>query len=234
MKERPAMSKSGPRPGALALPALLAGLLLLTAGGAAGAEVWKCKGPDGGTVFSDVPCPASGAPVEERRLRGNAIEGPRPAVATAAEPAPAPPIAQPPVNDCPGDQELRDMETRANSRSLGDKEKAFMQDEIRRVRQCRKGQGRYTAADWAISREAQAAQSSNTGAADARRRAEGMHSAADPAEGERIVQQRIGEEIADRNLARQQRARALPPPAPPVQPPCPPASGPVKNAGPCR
>lgn len=206
-------------------------LALATAGVVQAAEVWKCKGPDGGVLFSDAPCPAKGVALDERQLRGNSIDGPRlPAQQSANELRPE--SAAPTGNDCPGDLELRNMETRANSTTLGDKEKAFMQDEIRRVRQCRKGHGRYTAADWAISREAQAAQSSNTGAADARRRAEGMHSAADPTEGERIVQQRIGEEIAERNLARHQhRARALQPPPPR---PCPPASGPVKNAATCR
>lgn len=214
------------------------GLLALAAGGATqAAEVWKCKGPDGGVLFSDAPCPTQGVALDERQLRGNAIDGPRlPAQQSAAEPRPDSTATA--GNDCPGDLELRNMETRANSTSLGDKEKAFMQDEIRRVRQCRKGQGRYTAADWAISREAQAAQSSNTGAADARRRAEGMHSAADPAEGDRIVQQRRGEEIAERNLARQQlrQQQQLPPPrpAPAPLPPCPPASGVIKNAATCR
>ena len=52
--------------------------------------------------------------------------------------------------------------------------------------QCRAGQGRYREADWIISREAQAAQTqiSDRARYDARLRAEAMHSAADPAEGE--------------------------------------------------
>lgn len=194
-------------------------LSLLLACAASQAEVWKCKAADGSTVFSDRPCPGSGTALDSARLRGNAIEGPRPSAASAPEERPAeaaPAAAPPPANDCPGDQEIRHMETRASSTSLGEKERAFMQDEIRRARQCRKGQGRYSAADWAISREAQAAQSNLSGAAEARRRAEGMHSAADPAEGERIAQQRLAEERAERQLTRLQQLRAQP-----LPPPCP-------------
>lgn len=165
------------------------------------AEVWQCRDAQGQISFSDRPCPSQGQALDARRLQGNVVEAPR--RAAASQPASAATESQArsePVNDCPGDQELRDMEVRANSRSLGDAERAFMQDEIRRVRQCRKGQGRYSAEDWRISREARAAQSSSN-AADARRRAEDMHSAADPAEGERIAKQRR----AEQELARPRR-----------------------------
>lgn len=186
----------------LTLAWLLAALI-----GSAQAEVWKCRAPDGSTIFSDRPCPGSGSAIEERQLRGNAIDGPRlsPAAPAGAASLPAAdsPSAAAPANDCPGDQELRHMETRASSTTLGDKERAFMQDEIRRVRQCRKGLGRYSAADWAISREAQAAQSNLKGAAEARRRAEDMHSAANPQEGERIERQRQAEAAAERQAQRQ-------------------------------
>ena len=96
------------------------------------------------------------------------------------------------------------METRANSTTLGDAERQFLQDEVRRVRQCRSGKGRYTEADWAISREAQAAQTqlSERARYDARQRAEAMHSAADPEEGDRIARRRIAEERAQRRAER--------------------------------
>jgi hypothetical protein len=190
-------------------------------------EVWKCKQRDGGIAFSDVPCPGAGEALEPRRLQSNVADAPR-LPAAASKPLDAG-LPQPPVNDCPGDLELRNMETRANSTTLGDRERAFMQDEIRRVRQCRKGQGRYTAEDWALSREAQNAQSSSN-AEKARLRAEGMHSAADPLEGDRIARQRENEAIAERNLARMQKRQRAAPPSP-----CPPggASGP-RNAVTCR
>lgn len=195
--------------------ATLAGLVCLAA--PARAEVWKCKAADGSTVFSDRPCPGQGRALDERQLRGNAIDGPRlpqtsrtpSEIPVAAEPAPSAP-----PNDCPGDQELRHMETRASSTTLGDQELAFLRDEIRRARQCRKGQGRYTAADWAISREAQAAQSNLKGAAEARLRAEGMHSAADPQEGERIAQQRRAQERIGQRLRNEQDRAFGPRPLP--------------------
>lgn len=165
------------------------------------AEVWQCRDAQGQISFSDRPCPSQGRALDARRLQGNVVDAPR--RAADSQPASAAMESQArsePINDCPGDQELRDMEVRANSRSLGDAEREFMQDEIRRVRQCRKGQGRYSAEDWRISREARAAQSSSN-AADARRRAEDMHSAADPAEGERIAKQRR----AQQELARPRR-----------------------------
>lgn len=197
--------------------------------GEARAQVWRCTAQDGSTVFSDRPCPGKGSQMDERSLRGNAIEAPRlPSTTAATErpaPAEAPVIA--PVNDCPGDQELRHMETRASSTTMGEKEVAFMRDEIRRARQCRKGQGRYTAADWAISREAQAAQSNLRGAAEARLRAEGMHSAADPQEGERIAQQRRAEERMSQRLKTEQDRAHGPRPQP-----CPPA--PAGQTGNCR
>lgn len=200
-------------------------LLMVGMGTAAQAQVWKCKQRDGGVSFSDVPCPGAGEPVEQRRLQSNVADAPR-LPPPANKPAASGP-ALPPTNDCPGDLELRNMETRANSTSLGDRERAFMQDEIRRVRQCRKGQGRYTAEDWALSRQAQEAQSSSN-AEKERLRAEGMHSAADPLEGDRIVRQRESEALAARNQARMERRRAQQPPV--LPPPCP-ASG---ATTPCR
>lgn len=176
------------------------GLGLWLALAAAGAQpVWKCE--EGGKVrFSDKPCPGSGQPVSERSLQPNVVDSIKPeaarAAASAASGAAAPAPTAAAGNSCPGDGEIRSMETRANSTTLGDHERQFLQDEVRRVWQCRKGQGRYTDADWAISRDAQARQT-NTGdrdRRDARLRAEAMHSAADPDEGDRIARRRIAEE----------------------------------------
>lgn len=198
----------------------LAGLLALMLSGLAGpalAEVWKCRGEDGSVRFSDKPCPGSGETIEARRLQPNVVDAVRPPspASGAAREAESDTLSRPPANDCPGDQELRDMEVRANSRTLGDAEKTFMQDEIRRVFQCRKGQGRYTWEDWKISREARAAQSSSN-AESARRRAEAMHSAADPVEGDRIAQLRRDAERQEAlAAARQRRLHQQPrPPAP--------------------
>jgi hypothetical protein len=183
-------------------------MLALSVSGAAAQQVWKCE--VGGKVhFSDKPCPQAGQPLPERNLQPNVVEALRPedvqATLGRASAASAPPA--PSGNACPGDGEVRGMEVRANSTTLGDAERQFLQDEVRRVRQCRAGQGRYREADWVISREAQAAQTqlSDRARYDARLRAEAMHSAADPDEGDRIARRRIAEEKMQRRQQQLQR-----------------------------
>lgn len=171
--------------------------LALLGSGAKAQQVWKCE-VAGEVRFSDKPCPGSGQPVAERSLQPNVVESLKPeavrAALGAAPGASAP--AAPAGNACPGDAEVRGMETRGNSTTLGDPERQFMQDEVRRVLQCRAGRGRYTEADWVVSRQAQAAQTQLSARArhDARLRAEAMHSAADPEEGDRIARRRLAEE----------------------------------------
>lgn len=198
--------------------ALWALALCVVAGGASAQQVWKCD-VGGKVVFSDKPCPQAGQPVPERALQPNVVDSLKPETVRAAlatAPASAPPVAA--GNVCPGDGELRGMETRANSTTLGDAERRFMQDEVRRVRQCRGGQGRYSDADWAISREAQAAQSqlSERVRRDARIRAEDMHAAADPDEGDRIARRRIAEERMHQRRAERREQRGQNPASPPL------------------
>lgn len=181
------------------------GLCLLLSSAAA-QPVWKCE-VAGKLVFSDKPCPQAGQPLAERSLQPNVVEALKPAVVDAAMGRP-PAASAPPAPDgsaCPGDSEIRGMETRAHSTTLGDAERQFLQDEVRCARQCRNGQGRYREADWAISREARAAQTQIGDRArhDARLRAEAMHSAADPQEGDRIARRRIAEETMQRREQRQ-------------------------------
>lgn len=108
------------------------------------------------------------------------------------------------------------MEVSARSATRSKKEIDFLQDEIRRARQCRKGQGNYTEDDWRISRDAQAAQGSviHRKRQDAKARAEGMHSAADPIEGDRIQRERLAEEERRAIRARQGEEANGPPNAP--------------------
>ena len=187
--------------------------LCLAMSGVGAQQVWKCE-VNGKINFSDKPCPQAGQPVAERSLRPNVVEAIKPEVVDAAM-GRAPAASAPPVasgNACPGDSEVRSMETRANSTTLGDAERQFLQDEVRRVRQCRSGQGRYRDADWVISREAQAAQTqiSDRARQDARLRAEAMHSAADPDEGDRIARRRIAEEKMQRRQQQQlQRVQGM-------------------------
>lgn len=199
----------------------VAAMVLLVAGASA-QQVWKCE-VDGQVRFSDKPCPGSGQPVSERTLQPNVVDSLKPETVRealgrpAAASAPAGPAA-PSGNVCPGDAEIRGMETRGNSTTLGDPERQFMQEEVRRALQCRAGRGRYTDADWAISRAAQAAQSqlSERARRDARARAEAMHSAADAEEADRIARRRIAEERLQqrqqRGLLRGQNAASTPSP----------------------
>lgn len=194
-------------------------MLCLSLSGAWAQQVWKCE-VAGKVVFSDKPCPQAGQPVSERSLQPNVVDAIKPEVVNAALGRPtgasAPEAALPSGNACPGDGEIRGMETRGNSTTLGDAERLFMQDEVRRALQCRAGRGRYTEAGWAISREAQAAQTqlSDRVRQDARLRAEAMHSAADPEEGDRIARRRIAEERMQRQQQRQQQRAANPAIAP--------------------
>ncbi|MBL8278187.1 MAG: DUF4124 domain-containing protein [Pelomonas sp.] len=184
----------------------VAAAMVLLVSGASAQQVWKCE-VDGQVRFSDKPCPGSGQPVSERTLQPNVVESLKPETVREAlgRPAAASAPAGPAGNVCPGDGEIRSMETRGNSTTLGDPERQFMQEEVRRALQCRAGRGRYTDADWSISRAAQAAQTqlSERARRDARVRAEAMHSAADPEEADRIARRRIAEE---RLQQRQQRA----------------------------
>ncbi len=183
-------------------------LMALIGAQAMAAEVWKCQVGDQ-IKYSDRPCPVAGEALPARSLQGNvvdaAVKKPVAEAANGAMPS-LPSGSRPEANVCPGDLEISAMETRASSISLSPEAKAFMQDEVRRARQCRKGQGRYAAADWEISRQAQAAQSSHSSAQDARRRAEDMHSAADPTEGDRINSMRE-QERAQREAQRRQDQR---------------------------
>lgn len=185
------------------------------------ATVWKCKDGDR-VIFSDAPCPSTGAPIEARRLQPNVVRAhpvPQPATADTELPrqfsggmATSMSAPQGSAGVCPSDQEIRNMEVSARSatRSAGDVK--LRQDEIRRARQCQRGQGNYTANDWQTSREAQAAQGSGIdrvrGAAKAR--VEDMHIAADPLEGDRIQRERIAKLERARALAAAQTA--APPP----------------------
>ena len=182
------------------------------------AQVWKCKDGDR-VIFSDAPCPATGKQLEARQLQGNVVQS-EPVPARSEEfdsqsgssrrrdGASRNSDASNSGNVCPSDLEIRNLETKASSITLGRREKSFLDDELRRARQCRKGQGSYSAEDWQTSRDAQNAQNNLTGREAARRKAEGMHSAADPVEGDRIANRRAQEEAARAaaEAARRQRA----------------------------
>ncbi|WP_431261051.1 DUF4124 domain-containing protein [Roseateles chitinivorans] len=191
--------------------AVIGGLLGVFAATGVHAQVWKCT-TDGKTHYSDQPCAAKGEQMKSQSLQSNVIDtsadraaAERSRAAAAEQQAGAAPTPAPaaPSNTCPSDRDITAMETKANSISLSADAKRFVQDEIRRARQCQKGQGNYNASDWNVSKQAVDAQSSLTGGADARRRAEAMHSAANAGEGDRIARQRETEEREAQRRARQ-------------------------------
>ncbi|WP_084451688.1 DUF4124 domain-containing protein [Roseateles chitosanitabidus] len=185
------------------------------------AEVWKCV-VDGKVHYSDVPCPSKGEAMPSRTLQGNSVDASTDRARVAAMAAEADAAAEAerpsamnrspvapttPTNVCPSDRDIAGMETKASSISLSAEAKRFVQDEIRRARQCQKGRGQYTASDWNVSKQAVDAQSSLTGGADARRRAEAMHSAADAAEADRIARQQEAERREAARKAQWQQQR---------------------------
>jgi hypothetical protein len=160
------------------------------------AELWRCE-KDGKTSYSDVPCQGSGRPLDTRQLSGNVMQPVRPPDVRGDTPA-SPKYADsiPQRNVCPTDREIANMQTQVSATTLNKKERTFIEAEIRRAQQCIKGQGTYSATDWKASREAVADQNNLAGRdrEQARTRAEGMHSAANPIEGDRIQLERLAEE----------------------------------------
>lgn len=169
--------------------------------------VWKCQ-VNGKTTFSDAPCPSSGTMLDQRKLNTNTVGAVRQQWSDESE---EPQDGGHPhyrssgqASSCPSEREIKNMETSASSMTIGKKEKAFLYDEVRRARQCAKGQGNYSQDDWKQLKETRDAQSSIRDGASARRKAEGIHSAADPIEGDRIAAQRRHED----RLREERRRRA--------------------------
>lgn len=178
------------------------------------AQVLKCVDRDGNIQFSNIGCPA-GTSQRSVEVRPNAVDmsGLRDQAAIlAAEKArsradtmqsySALQGPQGTGSACPSELDIRNMGVSVSSPSLNKKEREFHQDEIRRARQCRRGQGNYAAGDWKASKEALDDQRSvrEDVRSRARARVEGIHSAADPLEGERIARKREAE-VARRHAA---------------------------------
>jgi hypothetical protein len=194
--------------------AVVSAFLAVTCFAAQAQTVWKCQ-EGSRVVFSDAPCPSTGKPIAAQRLQGNTMK---------AEPVRPPQkagdgydnggsanagvMSTGSTNSCPTEQEINNMEVSANSKTRSRQDVAVRQDEIRRAKQCRAGQGNYKSADWQASQDAQRDLSS----VDAKRRKaaeariEGIHSAADPVEGDPIAKKKRDEDEA-RRLAAEAMAR---------------------------
>lgn len=119
---------------------IFAWLLLLAA--AAHAQVFKCPGPDGRTIYSDRACGASQQVVDPNALRANTLPtAPR---ATGARPRvePAGPQAVV-INEqrgrCPSELDIKNMETSAASMLLSREDKLMRQAHIDAAKDCRAG-----------------------------------------------------------------------------------------------
>ena len=204
--------------------ALLILMCLLGTGLPAVTQVLKCVDREGKVQFSNIGCP-SGTSQRRVEVRPNVVDmsGLREQAASlAAQKARGRPdelqpyVAQqePPASrsSCPSELAIRNMEVSVSSPSLKRKEREFHEAEIRRARQCRAGEGVYAEADWKASKEALADQRTfkEEDRRQARARAEGIHSAANPREGDRIAQDRVAEAIreAARREAAAEAARA--------------------------
>ena len=182
------------------------------------AQVLKCVDGEGKVQFSNIGCPA-GTSQRHVEVRPNSVDmsGLREQAASLAvqnartrseqlQSYSAQQGRAPAGSSCPSELAIRNMEVSVSSPSLGKKERTFHEAEIRRARQCRAGEGVYADADWKASKEALADQRTfkEEDRRQARARAEGIHSAANPREGDRIAQERQAE--ASREAERREAA----------------------------
>lgn len=104
--------------------------------GAAHAEVFKCPGPNGTTVYSDAPC-GNGVQVNPQQLRANSLPAQRPAAARTQAGAFDASTAQPVTpSDCPTAQDVKNLETSASSITLSSIDKQVKQEDVRRAKAC--------------------------------------------------------------------------------------------------
>jgi hypothetical protein len=184
------------------------------------AQITRCVDQAGNVQFSNMGCPAStkGSTVN---VRPNSIDtsGMRQQnrIELTALPRRNQDEAQMVMqqsagqaSECPSELEIRNMGVSGNSVTTEKKERDFHKAEVRRAEGCRRGEGNYIESDWKVSKEARNAQSSinHDTRQDARLRAEGMHSVANPAEGARIQQER-NREAAIEAARRRAAARTI-------------------------
>ena len=143
--------------------------------GTANAEVLRCKDAAGNTVYSDHACGAQGKPIGNLNVNGMDPIRIKPVEVQLSQESQIEKSAALPSANCPGDFDIRNMETSLSSTSFRGNEKRdereFLQAEVRRARACSKEGGSYTADDWRKIRQAQAAQNNSSDADRARARA---------------------------------------------------------------
>lgn len=189
------------------------------------AQVYKCTDATGRTLYADAPCGAGARRIAPEVLEANTVdasglrerarverEAPSPAASTPASAS---------AGVCPDAVDIRNLETSASSQRLQDPEREFLWAEIRRARACSREASRYSAEDWRVLREAQAAQTAGNPVERlaARRRAEAVHaSAASEQEQQRLLVDRQIEAQRESSSGTTLILRPPPRPRPPPQP----------------
>lgn len=128
------------------VPMLMVALLVTS--GAAGAQVYKCKGDGGRIVYSDAPCPAAGVRMESGVLNSNTLPTPAAPAAPAArrlerESQPAAGAGPQAVviggsrRGCPTELELKNLQTAAASITASKEEIAARRQAVAAAQRCR-------------------------------------------------------------------------------------------------
>jgi hypothetical protein len=106
------------------------------------AQVYKCQGPGGKTIYSDTPCAGAGQVLDQARLRSNSLPTPPPkqlqkTVPEHAQPAPFVFGGERP--GVPSELDIKNMETSASSIHLTKREKLVRQAQINAAKDLRAG-----------------------------------------------------------------------------------------------
>jgi hypothetical protein len=197
-------------------------ILLLLAGAAqAQAQMFKCVLPSGKVEYRGSQCddtkqsaPIHGAVSDVPAMPAREMQ--RAQQARRAEPEPGPQMTvigrSPSSRRVPTEQEIKNLETSASSITIGEKERRFLQDEVRRAKAARETGTEYSEQQLRELKEAASSQSrlSQGERASARRDAEAVHMESGTAAVKaQILQDR---EIEAQRAAQRQAAAARPQP----------------------
>lgn len=160
------------------------GIALLVVSFTASAQVYKCPDAAGKITYSQAPCAGGtrGLPITGGTSNGIDAMSPREIQrASRTEPQPRGPqaviLGQHPAGSVPTSQQIKNLETSASSKTIGQKERAFLEAEVRRAKEAQRRGGTYTQDDWNDIKDAQSSQNRIDPAdrAKSRRDAQSIH-----------------------------------------------------------
>jgi hypothetical protein len=114
---------------------VVAAIALATAAASAHAQVFKCPGPDGKTVYSQAPCEKGGEYLDRNRLSGTSVPPSSAPRAAAREPAKTTVVRE--AAACPTDAEMKKLESAAAGILLSKKERQEKQAAVDAGHRCR-------------------------------------------------------------------------------------------------